>query len=452
MRWIRLILLLGPTGVLAACSPAVVLRPLYDSKYTAPADPRIEGKWVTPDLDESGTQDEVQVQWTVESYSTTDGHSYFVDARFFRNEEKTAEAEPSYSVKLLPIEGKLFFDAEYSSEKFGASSVDTDGMGPGVVPGHLVGRLWIQQDFLRVALLDSGWVAEKMPEDFRVMADLSSTGVSGTRIAAITAPAEDVRKFMVTHADDPAAFGIQMYLCRPAVPCAPRAFEDLLSRNPQEEDTIRAAAAFYLRQGNYVRGVDLLRRGVEVQPKDAQWRAALGTGLLFSRDFEAARHEFAAAQQLDPDHTLSWKEIFLSHFLEGNYVQAVNTFADFRASGKSFPAGILLLDYFSLLRLGRAAEARSVQEQVTSVYHGGTWRDDFFVPYDMAFWGTAGLGSRAYSNFSEPLFQAMHWAAKGDRAKAAAALRDLVKAGHKDDLLYLTAKIELERLDQEAAP
>jgi hypothetical protein len=321
-------------------------------------------------------------------------------------------------------------------------------MGPGVVPGHLVGRLWIEQDFLRVGLLDSRWVAENMPENFRVMADLGSS----EKIAVITAPAEDVRKFLVTHADDSAAFAFQMYLCRPAVPCAPRAFEDLLSRHPKDEGTIRGAAGFYLRQGNYGRGVDLLRRGVEFQPKDSKWRAALGTGLLFRRDFKAARHEFATAQQLDADHTLSWKEIFLSHFLEGNYEQAVITFADFRTTGASFPAEILLFDYFSLLRLGRAAEARSVREQITSVYHGGTWRDDFFVPYDVDFWGTANLGYRKYADFSEPLFRAMHWAAKGDRARAAAALRDLVKAGHKDDLLYLTAKIELERLDQETAP
>jgi hypothetical protein len=203
---------------LAACSPAVVLHPIYDdsSNDKALVDARIEGEWTTPDLEESGATDEIQIRWNVESNQAYPGR-YYVSARFYQDEEKRDEAKPEYLVRLVAIEGMLFFDAEYLSQEFGPTTIRASQLAPGVVPGHLVGGVWIEKDFLRITLLDSDWVTEKTPMNFRVILNEAT----GTKIAAIAAPVEDVRKLLVTHVDDP--FGPTFYFCRPGVACAEKA-------------------------------------------------------------------------------------------------------------------------------------------------------------------------------------------------------------------------------------
>lgn len=64
----------------------------------------------------------------------------------------------------------------------------------------------------------------------------------------------------------------------------------------------------------------------------------------------------------------------------------------------------------------------------------------------------AAMSAPTHKKFQRTSLPGHALGAKGDRAEAAAALRHLVKAGHKDDLLYLTVKIALERLEEVAVP
>lgn len=443
IRLVLIPLLALATFKLAGCSPAVVLRPIYDdsSNDKALADVRVEGQWTTPDLEESGSRDEIQIQWNVESNQAYPG-TYYVSARFYQDEEKRDEAKPEYLVRFVAIEGMLFFDAKYINQEFGQTTIRASQLAPGVAPGHLVGSVWIEKDFLHIVLLDSEWVMQNLPGNLWVMLD-----VSGTEVAAISAPVEDVRRLLVTHSEDP--FGLAFYFCRPGVACAEKVYEDLLARHPNDESVLSAAGEFYLRQGNYARGVTLLQRYAEREPKDASRKKGLAIARLLNRDFRGAQDEFAAAQQLDP-HNSCWREIFLSYFLEENYSAAVDTFAHYRGSEERIPAEIILLDYLSLSRLGRATEAQTMLENEALDFHVPA--EKLFSLPDSRFWFTSRLGGRENPSLNLALFAAMHWEAKGDRGKAADRLRKLIEEGERDDLLYLTAMIELERLNARPAP
>src|SRR5713101_4253745 len=102
----------------SGCSPAVSVRPLYtDADLKKPIlEPRIEGEEVT-----------------------------------------------SYNVRLVPIADKLFFDADFDEQKYEQHKIGRDAI-LGMAPAHLIGRVWVQQDFLRIALFDSDWVKDNSPE------------------------------------------------------------------------------------------------------------------------------------------------------------------------------------------------------------------------------------------------------------------------------------------------
>jgi tetratricopeptide (TPR) repeat protein len=450
MRWTRVTILVVASAV-AGCAPAVVIRPLYDSKDKAPVDQRIEGEWVTPEVESSRVKDKIFCRWTVGKYDATDGYSVILRFLPADDDDVKEETETKYHVRLLPVENKLFFDAEFQSEKFGPREIEPQGMSVGVVSAHVVGRVWIEQDFLRIALLDSEWVMKNIPEVLWVR----KYG-GDVQIAAITAPADDVRALLVREADNRDAFNVALYFCRPGVSCAAKAVEDELARYPKDAQTIEEAASLYLRQGSYARAVELRRRRVELEPKQISMYDDLGSALVLNRDFEAARREFVAAEQLKPSkgaYTPSSWNMTWSFFLEGKYEDAVKASADYLSLKYTY-SDIILIDYFALLRLGRTTEAQAFLEKRTASFQG-SWEEHFLLlEFQNRLSGEPpeppNPFSRGEFDFRRSLFRAMQWAANGDKAKAVAALQKLVKTGDKESFLYLTAQIELERLDQPA--
>jgi tetratricopeptide (TPR) repeat protein len=450
MRWTRVTILVVASAV-AGCAPAVVIRPLYDSKDKAPVDQRIEGEWVTPEVESSRVKDKIFCRWTVGKYDATDGYSVILRFLPADDDDVKEETETKYHVRLLPVENKLFFDAEFQSEKFGPREIEPQGMSVGVVSAHVVGRVWIEQDFLRIALLDSEWVMKNIPEVLWVR----KYG-GDVQIAAITAPADDVRALLVREADNRDAFNVALYFCRPGVSCAAKAVEDELARYPKDAQTIEEAASLYLRQGSYARAVELRRRRVELEPKQISMYDDLGSALVLNRDFEAARREFVAAEQLKPSkgaYTPSSWNMTWSFFLEGKYEDAVKASADYLSLKYTY-SDIILIDYFALLRLGRTTEAQAFLEKRTASFQG-SWEEHFLLlEFQNRLSGEPpeppNPFSRGEFDFRRSLFRAMQWAANGDKAKAAAALKELVKTGDKESFLYLAAQIELERLDQPA--
>jgi tetratricopeptide (TPR) repeat protein len=435
-RLIPLVLAVALTG----CAPAVVVRPLYNEKEKAPVDKRIEGDWVNMDIDHSGTKDIIDGHWTVGRYNEYGGYSVIIVVPPDTDGEKE-ETELEYEVRLLPIGDKLFFDAEFYCKKFGPRKICLDDMGLGVISGHIVGRLWIQQDFIRMAFLDSDWVRNKTSE--KLWVDLGGD----SHITAITAPAEDVQALLVREADDVEAFKNAVSLCRPGVPCAARAAEEELSRYPKDSIMIDEVAELYLRQGNYVRAIELRRRNVELEPKITNNRLNLVEALLLNREFEAARREAATTGKAEPlSLDLVCSYIARSYFFEGKYDDAVKTTADCPPRRLTFSKEILF-DYFALLRLGRTTDARAMLEKETAALHGLWGEHALLLEFQGRLYGELPAFPKEAA-FRRSLFQAMQWTAKGESAKATAVLQELVKTGDRDSLDYLAAQIEFERLTQ----
>jgi hypothetical protein len=67
------------------------------------------------------------------------------------------------------------------------------------VPAHTPVRVWVEGANLQIAFLDSKWLVE------HATAELATQKLNGRTL--ITAPSEEVTRFLLTYGADPRAFG-----------------------------------------------------------------------------------------------------------------------------------------------------------------------------------------------------------------------------------------------------
>jgi len=259
------------TLVLAAwvcgCVPAASVRPLYtDADLEKPiSEPGIEGEWISPDLDKAGTGEELWLQWKI-GPPTRPGQpnsSYPVEFCFARSNQEEGEGPTSYNVRLIRIADKLFFDADFDEQKHGQLRLGRDAI-LGMAPVHLIGRVWVQKDFLRVALLGSDWVKDHSGESFREVVDTPDKGSS-----VITGSTQELRDFLSQNADNPKALAYTVYLCRPATDCSMQAVNEELRRRPEDSGLLGEAAEFFAKRGDYAKAIELRRRAMLLEPNEA---------------------------------------------------------------------------------------------------------------------------------------------------------------------------------------
>jgi tetratricopeptide (TPR) repeat protein len=424
------------------CAPAVIVRPIYDVQEGSPKDPRIEGEWITPSLEDSAAQDAIAVRWSVKlSPSSNDKTNSYTVTMVSGPEQGSTKAPETqeFEARLVPIGEKLFFDAKPQAFSVSGQDVKEGDLSPGIMRGHVVGLLSIEEDFLRVAVFDSDWAAQHLPESM-----WAGDSQGDTKVTILTAPTAEMRKVLLSNADDAKAFPYVMYLCRAGgLPCAARTVEDALARHPKDGEVLRDGAKFYLRRGDYEQAVNLRRRCLELDSTDRIARRDLADALLLSRGYADARKEFEAVHKMEPLDKVQY-EVGLSYFLEGDYDKTVAVLAPARTIKSYWEPQVLMLSYFSLLRLGHAAEAqRLLEKEAPNML--GTWDGKFFLP-DFTIVGNDHSRSSAFSAYPRQLFQALHWAAQNEKEKASLALTELVTVGNKDDLDCLMANVELERL------
>lgn len=149
----------------------------------------------------------------------------------------------------------------------------------------------------------------------------------------------------------------------------------MLARAPKNDATLQIAGDFFLRRGNYARAAAMRRLRVELDPKNprnAYLHADLGTTLLFTRDFAAARRAFTDAEALAPADTFAQEGLVWSYFLEGRFAEAAKAAADYKASVAGASPNPVVLGYLSLLRLGHRAEAESWLKDRVAEFAGST--------------------------------------------------------------------------------
>jgi tetratricopeptide (TPR) repeat protein len=377
-----------------------------------------------------------------------------------------------YNLRLVTIGGKVFFDATLTQQVEGQVKIGPYDS-PGLVPAHLIGRIWIQSDYLRLAFLYSGWLEENSPASFKEFKDLDRAG----DFATIIASTQEVRDFLLRNSDNEKAM-FSIYLCRPGVDCAMRWAEDELSRLPKYEDEdrrdtiLREIGQFFFARGNYDRAVEMQRHRVELKPHDSSAHKDLGRALLFKPDFRGARIEFAAAESSEADQLKSnpWKDWDLiqnlsesatsedaegmvrSYFIEGDYSGTVASFGNYKG-GDGFPsANPILLSYFALRRLGKRAEADALLKERSAKFRG--WPDDHLLLLNLLDRVIDRDGVlRWQPNQGDVLqrfyfYRALQSIDSGDTESGRSNLQSALEVADapKDGLPALAAKVELGRL------
>lgn len=432
----------------SGCSPAVSVRPLYtNADLKKPIlDPRIEGEWISPNPDKAGTDEELWLKWKITppteplgSYST-----YSVELRPVKPERDKGEPVTRYDARLVSIEDKLFFDATVNDYVEGQVKLNP-GEPLGLAPTHVVGRIWVQQDFLRMALLNSEWVKDNSPASFQEYISLDDYD----KVSIITAPTSELRTFLLRNSDNYEAMAYIYYLCRPGSECALRGFEEELRRRPADDEILKPAAAFFLTRGNYDRAVELQRRRIELDPKDVTLPVGLGETLLLKRDFAGARRQFALSESSSPKFAYSRESIVWSYFLEGAYADVLSATANYNNSSQNHDsASPILLRYYSMLRLGRRADAETFLNEQAAKFKG---RLDEHALLLIAQGRVADPGISSSSPENEDarrtlFFSALGRISRGEPGWAKFHLENVVTKAPNDSFFALAAKIELERL------
>ena len=448
---------LAAAACVSGCSPVASIRPLYtDADLQKPiVEPRIQGEWVSPNTDEpeKAAGGEMWLRWKITSPEKPDVpySTYSAEFRLAKPDPEEGDVASTYDVTLVAIGDRLFFDAEIRKREKGQLSINsTDVLG--LVPAHIVGRIWVQQDFLRIALLKPHWVEKNWPAGIHLF-DATTYGDDGI---VITGSTQELRDFLARNADNPEALAYAVYLCRPQADCTGRAAEDALARSPDDDETLETTAKFFFSRRDYARAAALRQRHADLNREDFTRHTDLSEALLFNREFAGARRELAVVQKLamgehpkpaaQSAYARASEDIVWSYFLEGGYAEAVNAAKRCKPGERNYTVNPILLSYFSLLRLGRREEAEALLKDESARFRGSAEEHTLLLDAE-------GRVSEGFP-YSDPKSEALR------RASFFGGLRDIAigrpdtarvhlgyaASEHSDSVVALAARVELERL------
>jgi hypothetical protein len=150
-------------------------------------DRRVEGEWYMASLDDSSddaaaTKPPCRVRI---SEPTAGELPYSVEFRCPGSKDSSGESYSKYDVQLVSIDTNTFFDARFAeSEEEGKHLSLRDIKDTGIAPAHLLGRAWVQQDFVRFGPVASDWVEKNWPGDFLAISKVGTFLPTRLRICA----------------------------------------------------------------------------------------------------------------------------------------------------------------------------------------------------------------------------------------------------------------------------
>jgi tetratricopeptide (TPR) repeat protein len=443
MKIIFSVLSVSIAGVLSACSPVVSVQPLYtQAELQKPyLNQLVEGEWIMANLDDSH-EDEATHKPPCRvsvSKSSAGEDPYAVEFRCPGSESDPGEEYLKYDFSFVSLGTATFFDARFVESKEKEKHISLGEItDKGIISAHLLGQVWVQQDFVRFAPLQSDWVEGNWPGNFLVISKVEKHD----KVDVLTNLTPELRDLFSRNAGLPDAFRVPLFLCRAGADCDARAIEDQLTRRPNSQDVLALAVGFYAKRGNFARAVSLQRHKIELDSDAAEDQFTLGRLLLLTRDFDGARSALVVAKE--PAERPSIKELVVrSHFLQGNYAGAVQAAKSWDAPANLSSADPIILSYFALNRLGRVKEAESYLRGQASTFVGPAQEQLFLL-------GIVGRVTDSLSSSEDQgrstYYYALNRLRNGDLEHGRGHLQDLAKRRPKDDLLGLAAQIELERL------
>jgi len=196
---VKIALLLSLTLLLNGCGPVNSLFSLYQADDPAFEESLI-GTW-QPVITESN-EDDKDTRWTLEHPS---------DDKFYAFTWGSVKGKGGLTAKtrLVKLSDNLFIDFEGDMNRAENLQGKELVLPFPAISTHMIGRIWLGKDSLRIRLLSQDWV------DTQIKAgtfSLSRENVDGS--AVLTAKAADLRKFMQEHADDHVALSEEFELVR----------------------------------------------------------------------------------------------------------------------------------------------------------------------------------------------------------------------------------------------
>jgi hypothetical protein len=380
----------------------VSVRPLYTpAEIEKPhLDDRLEGDWVMAQGDEAdGNAASQRPPCRVSILKSPKGDfPYIVSSRCPGSGSDPGEEYREYDLHLVPLETATFFDARFTEfrtkeKKISRAEIADDG----IILAHFLGQVWIQQDFVRFAPLESGWIESNWPADFLVSDKLDQY----SKVDVLTNPTPALRQLVSRNAASQGAFSLGLYLCRAGTDCIGRAIEDQIHRTPHDREVLDGSVRFYAKRGDFARAIALLRHKMELT-SEASDQFELCRLLLIDRDFDCALGARSAAKDI--------------------------------------------LSYFALHRLGQSKEAESYLRDQVAAFTGPAQEHLFLLQVlgrVTDSWPSEDWGKSTF-------YYALNSLKNGDREVGRSHLQDLARLQPKDSLVGLTAQVELDRLASSA--
>ncbi len=190
MRLTRILVPLGLALLLGACAPVPSLHSLFTDDEVF-FDEALLGNWAAF---EDGDRD-TQVRW---SFEKSGENSYALT----RADEKNKPTR--YKAHLVRLGTLLFFDAEPDP-----SSEDSCQDYLYLMPTHVFGRIWVEGDIVRLAMLDDERLKKSLDKN---KAEIAHDEVEETIV--LTAATKDLQNLAPNHAQDEEAFSLKIGLHR----------------------------------------------------------------------------------------------------------------------------------------------------------------------------------------------------------------------------------------------
>lgn len=130
--------------VMASCGPGIILFPLYTKGGTV-MDDNLAGKWEQSTGEKDATQN---CCWTF----TKEGDHYALHVPDFDE-----HLEVVMYARLVKLGDAMFLDVQGADD---LKYTQNTQVGFPIVPVHMFGRVWIEKDAVRIAMLSDDWVKD----------------------------------------------------------------------------------------------------------------------------------------------------------------------------------------------------------------------------------------------------------------------------------------------------
>lgn len=168
------------------CAPIDSIYPLYNVN-DAEFDVRLLGTWQP--ISENGSDSDKDQRWIFEQSKD----DKFYDARWTSLGAKGGFVARA---RLVRLGTGLFIDLEGDDHLDDQANSDFTVPFP-FITTHFIGRIWIEQDTLRIRFLSDDWIKKQTKANTLSLAHLETS-----QEQILTVSTEDLRKFMQAHADD----------------------------------------------------------------------------------------------------------------------------------------------------------------------------------------------------------------------------------------------------------